>query len=402
MTDHTLFTADPDRSRRTLRKVGRGLAVLLLLLLLGAAARFLVQGRQSAALAERTRNGLERSVIVTRAHPGELKRSATLPATLRGVTETPIYARSNGYLAAWHKTIGDRVKKGELLATIDAPEQDQELAQARAARDQAAARADLARLTQERWESLRRHDGVSQQDLEEKRSALVQARADLAAADANVRRLEELQSFRRITAPFAGVITRRSVDVGNLVGAGTKELFALAQTDPLRLTVWVPQAYAGTVKVGAEAGVAVAELAGKRFPATVENVAGGLDPTTKALQVDVRLPNPDGRLLPGAYAEVTLALAGGVPALVVPSSVLMIRADGPRVAVVDEGGRIAFRPVRLGRDLGRETEIVEGITAEDTLVVSPSDLLEQGERVRTVPLAPARNESKNGAGTGKP
>jgi len=391
LNEHPLAVADPDRSQRTVAKTRRLVVFGLILLALGGGARFAFNYQQALALEHTTKESLVRNVIVTQAKEGELKRNAALPATLRGNSETLLYARSNGYLAAWHKTIGDKVKKGELLAVIDAPEQDQELAQAKAAREQVKARLVLARSSADRWEALRQQDAVSQQELEEKRGALGQAQADLAAADANVKRLEQLQGFRRIVAPFAGVVTKRTAEVGQLVSAGGKELFALSQTDPLRLTVWVPQNYASDVKVGKEVSVSLNEFPGKKFTATIEHAAGGIDPLNRSRQVDITLPNPEGKLLPGAYAEVNIALASGVKALVVPASVLIIASDGPRMATVGEDGKIAYRSVKLGRDLGREVEIVSGISRDDKLVVSPSDLLAEGEVVKTEVLV-----AKNG------
>lgn len=387
-------TTDPQRSHRTLRRSRQLLLGSLVLLALGSGARLLFNYQQAHALEQGKRASLQRTVIVTQAREGELKRTATLPATLRGNSETLLYARSSGYVAAWHKTIGDRVSKGELLAVIDAPEQDQELAQARASREQVKARLTLARLTAERWEALRQQDGVSQQELEEKRGALTQAQADLAATDANVKRLEQLQGFRRIVAPFAGVITRRNAEVGQLVGAGSKELFALSQTDPLRLTVWVPQNYASDIKIGKEVNVVLNEAPGRKFAAHIEHVAGGIDPQNRSRQVDITLPNADGKLLPGAYAEVSIGLGNGIKAVVVPASVLVIGSEGPRVATVADG-KIAFREIKLGRDLGREVEILSGIGSSDALVVSPSDLLTEGETVKTTALV-----SKNGKGNG--
>ena len=404
MTDphqHPLAVADADRSHRTLSRSRKLLVYGLAVLALGGGSRLYFNHYQAHALEHATQASLLRTVIVTQPRNGELKRNATLPATLRGNNDTLLYARSNGYVAAWHKTIGDKVKKGELLALIDAPEQDQELAQARASREQVKARLVLSRSTAERWEALRQQDGVSQQELEEKRGTLLQAQADFAAADANVKRLEQLQGFRRIVAPFAGVVTKRNVEVGQLVSAGGKELFAVSQTDPLRLTVWVPQNYASGVQDGKEVTITLNEFPGKKFTATIEHVAGGLDPLNRSRQVDITLPNPDGKLLPGAYAEVSIALSGGAKALVVPASVLVITSDGPKVAAVGEGDKVAYRNVKLGRDLGREVEILSGITKDDKLVVSPSDLLAEGEVVKTEILV-AKGKDDKPKGDAKP
>lgn len=400
MTEPNTHSLAVHGQHHTLRHARRLASFGLGLLLVAGGLRLGLNYRDALALQARTAESLQRTVLAVHARPGELKRNLALPATLRGSSETVVYARSAGYLTAWHKTIGDRVKKGELLATIDAPEQDQELAQARATAEQIKVRLGLARQTLERWERLRLLDSVSSQDLEEKRAARAQAEADLAAAAANVKRLEQLQAFRRIVAPFDGVITRRSVDVGALISAGGKELFAMTQTDPLRLTVWVPQAYAGDIKEGQEVSVRVNELPGKRFSASIENVAGALDPVTRSRQVDVVLPNGDGKLLPGTYVEVGLNLAGGVNTLVVPAGVVVTGPDGQRIVTVDAEKRLVFRQVKLGRDLGREVEVLSGISAEDTLVINPSDLLVEGEAVTVREMA-AKGAEKGKGGQGK-
>jgi multidrug efflux system membrane fusion protein len=374
-----------------------GLAVLLFLCLAGA-SRLALNQRDAETLRQRTADSLRRSVIAVHPRPGEGARRITLPASLRGNAETPIYARSNGYLTAWHKTIGDSVKQGDLLATIDVPELEHELAEARAVRNQARTRLDLAKSTLRRWEALRQTDSAAQQEYEEKRSAVPEAQADLEAADAKVRRLEQIEGFRRIVAPFSGVISRRNVEVGNLVNSA-QELFALTQTDPLRLTVWVPQVYADEVRAGQEVAIRFPEAQGKTAKARVDHVAGALDPASRSRQVDVILPNRDGKLLPGAYVEVAFTLAGQGKALLVPANTLVIDQDGPHVVAVDGDSRIAFRPVKLGRDFGRDVEVLEGIGADDVLVASPSDLLVAGETVTAVEPPEKKAEGKGGEKT---
>lgn len=374
-----------------------GLSVLLALLV-GAGIRILLNVHDASALQDYTAKTLERTVLITKAKPGELQRTLALPTTLRGNTESVIYARTAGYLNAWHKGIGDQVKKGELLATIDAPEQVQELVQARAQREQIAARTDLAEQTLVRWDALQaRQSAISQQDLAEKRSLVRQGKADLAAADANVKRLEQLEGFRRIIAPFTGIITRRSVEVGDLIASGGKELFAITQTDLLRLTIWVPQAYADQLKIGAQVAVNLSEQPGAKLKATIERIAGGIDPATRARQVDLILQNSGNKLLPGAYAEVNIQLTSGVNTLVVPAAVLIINDQTQRVAIVEKDNHVRFQIIKLGRDLGRDVEILDGISAEDTLVVSPSDQLVDGEQVKTLAWQAAAVE-----GTGSP
>lgn len=372
-----------------------GLSVLLVLFV-GAGIRVLLNVHEANALQEYTAKTLERTVLITKAKPGDLQRTLALPTTLRGNTESVIYARTAGYLSAWHKGIGDQVKKGDLLATIDAPEQVQELAQARAQREQIAARTDLAEQTLVRWEALQaRQSAISQQDLAEKRSLVRQGKADLAAADANVKRLEQLESFRRITAPFTGIITRRSVEVGDLIASGGKELFAITQTDLLRLTIWVPQAYADQLKIGSQVSVNLSEQSGAKLKANIERIAGGIDPNTRARQVDLVLQNPGNKLLPGAYAEVSIQLTSGINTLVAPAAVLIVNDQTQRVAIVGKDNHVRFQIVKLGRDLGRDVEILDGISAEDTLVVSPSDQLVDNEQVKTLAWQPAAIEGAN-------
>jgi multidrug efflux system membrane fusion protein len=196
-----------------------------------------------------------------------------------------------------------------------------------------------------------------------------------------VRRLQQQQEFRHITAPFAGVITRRSVEVGDLIRSAGQELFAIAATNPLRLTVWIPQAYAQQVHVGQEVKVELKEQPGTYFTATIERLAGGIDPRSRSRQADLVLQNPDDQLLPGAYAEVNFQLSNTTNALVIPPAVLFVNSKGPQVVVLDKDNRVEFREIKLGRDLGREVEVLTGITAEDILVVSPSDQLRAGEIV---------------------
>jgi RND family efflux transporter MFP subunit len=307
-----------------------------------------------------------------------------LPASLRGNAETQLFARSNGYLSAWYKTIGDKVKKGELLALIDVPELEQELAQSRAAIAQIKVRMSLAKSTLQRWQQLKDTDSAIQQELDEKRSAVLQAQADLAAAEVNVKRLEKIEDYRRIVAPFSGVITRRSVDVGSLITAGSQELFAITQIDPLRLTVWIPQIHADDVKLKQEVAVNLAGTQGKPVSAYVEHIAGALDPINRSRQVDISLPNSEGKLLPGSYVEIAINIVAKNSPLVVPANALVVDQKGSHIVVVSPENRIAFHSVKLGRDFGREVEVLEGITAGDVLVASPSDLLVEGEVVSVV------------------
>ncbi len=373
--------ADP---RATLRRAAWLAGLLLAALAAGAGLRAHAAARQARELAQTTSQQAVRSVRTDTPRTGPGRRTLSLPGTLRGHTEAALHARTSGYVASWTKDIGDRVRQGELLAVIDAPEADHELLQASAARDQVQARLGLARSSLARWEGL--GDIVSQQALDERRALLRQGEADLAAAEANLQRLNQLKAFRRIVAPFDGVVVRRNVEIGGLVAAGNngagRELFQLAQTDPLRVTVAVPQVHAGGVHVGQEATVQLTERPGALLKGRVARTAGAVDTDSRAMAVEIELPNPEGRLLPGAYVEVGLSLQGEDAArLTVPAGAVQFRQEGPRLATVDARQRVLWRSVKLGRDLGKTVEILSGLSAADRIVLNPPDTLEEGETV---------------------
>lgn len=372
-------------SSGALRRARRLGLVALILLLGGAGVRTYVNAVHAKQIEEGTRERALRTVLFTQPKGGQGQRTVSLPATLKGRNETAIYARTNGYVQAWKKDIGDRVRQGDLLAIIDTPEVDQDLAQARAALTQVQARLALTQSSLARWEGLRQSDAVSAQELDERRAAQQQAQADLSAAQANVRRLQQLHDFGRITAPFDGVVVRRSVEVGALVAAGsattTRELFYLAQSEQLRLTVAVPQAYAADIQPGKDVAIKLLERPQAPIKGTVTRVSGGLEVATRSLQVEVSVPNADGKLLPGTYVEVSLPLSGSAKALLVPPNTLQFRQDGPRVAVVDAHNQVSLRPVKLGRDLGRSVEVTSGLSPQDKVILNPPDTIDAGERV---------------------
>jgi RND family efflux transporter MFP subunit len=355
-------------------------AIVLLLLALGAGRTMLSRLANAKVLESNAAEHAVQYVKTTFAKSSDSGQTLALPGTLQGAQQAPIAARATGYLKRWTKDIGASVQKGELLAEIESPEIDQQLSQAIAARQQTAASLALAKSTTERWEALKKRDVVSQQELDEKRSAAAQANANLAAADANVERLRQMQGFTRVTAPFSGVITRRAVDTGDLIDSGGKTLFVLTQMDPLRIYVNVPQAYAQLVRPGQKVVVTQAELRGKSFAGEVVRSAGSIDTATRTMQVEIKLANRDGALMPGAYVQVSLPLLASA-GLVVPTNVLLFRGEGTRVAVVDAASKVQLRAVTLGRNLGEAIEIVDGIGPRDRLVVNPSDSLAEGDAV---------------------
>jgi RND family efflux transporter MFP subunit len=309
----------------------------------------------------------------------------TLPGTLQGINEATVYARSNGYILRWLKDIGSEVAKGELLAIIAAPEIDEELSQAIAAQQQAASGESLAKSTADRWKGLRESDSVSQQDLDERLSAYQQAQANLASAKANTARLRNLQNFNQVVAPFTGVVTSRNIDVGDLVDAGNggagKTLFTIAQTDPLRLYVYVPQVYAGQVKVGDAVTVSLPGSAGQDYQGTIARTARAIDVATRTMQVEIRVPNPHAALLAGAYVQASLPIKQDGTALLVPTNVLLFRPAGPRVAVVDAAGRVRLAAVSLGTDFGSSVAILSGLQPDDKIILNPADSLADGDLV---------------------
>jgi RND family efflux transporter MFP subunit len=377
-------TPSPDLPPRAQVRRWTRITTIAFLVLLAVGAGHTVLSRMTNA------HGLEavaqqsgvQYVRTTTVHPAGTSETLSLPGTLQGFVQAPVSARAGGYLRRWTKDIGSRVQKGELLAEIETPELDQQLSQAIAARNQTAASLELARTTVERWEALRKRDAVSQQELEERRSAFVQAKANLAGADANVARLRELESFKRVVAPFAGVITRRNVDIGDLIDSN-KPLFLLSQTDPLRVYVNVPQAYAQLVRTGQPATVTQAELRGREFRGKVARTSGAIDSSTRTMQVEVTLPNRDGSLLPGAFVQVELVAAPS-GTLTVPSNALLFRGQGVLVAQVDAQGIVHLLPVRLGRNYGDSVEILEGLQGNEQIVLNPSDSLAAGDKVQVV------------------
>jgi RND family efflux transporter MFP subunit len=363
------------------------IVIMLALLAIGAARTVVTDVMHGRSVATRTQQNAQQYVNVVAPTHATSGGDTTLPGTLRGFVESPIYARATGYLLHWYVDIGAQVKQGQLLADLDTPEIDQELAQAVAQRDQTASSLVLAKSSLQRWQQLRQRDAVSQQELDERQSAYNQNVANLAAADANVKRLRQLESFKRIVAPFAGVVTQRNVDVGDLIDAGSgasRALFALAQSDPLRVYVQLPQAYAQNVSIGQQVVVTQAELSGQQFHGKITHVSGAIDVATRSLQVEVTLPNPDGRLRPGAYVQVALPSAAHAR-LLVPGNALLFRSEGPRLAVVDNNGHVQLRKIVIAQDLGQSLEIESGIGQNDRIIINPSDSIADGDHVVVAP-----------------
>ena len=391
--------APPDPARgggRTALMIGVAILVGAVLLLVAGILPRLDRKRALQAQA----NTMKAPPVVTTARPrlGDASNALTLPGTLYGLHEAALYARVNGYVARVNADMGSSVREGQTLAVIDMPEVEQELQAARAAVEQGEASGELARATLTRWRSMVEQTAATRQELEEKQAAFNVSAAGLKAARANVERLTALRRFGSIVAPFSGVVTARNVDVGALVAPGSgstvRPLFTLAQVDRVRVLTSVPQSAAPTVRVGQEAEVLVQELGNTTFRGRVTRTSRALDYATRTLQTEIQLDNRDGRLLPGMFAQVKLSLPRGARMLLIPANTLMVRPDGPQVAIVRDG-TIHITPVSLGRDFGSELEVLSGVTVDDALVVNPGDDVPHGTTVRVArAVAPAESAAK--------
>jgi RND family efflux transporter MFP subunit len=365
------------------------LIVVLVLVLLGAGTLF-QRRSEYRTLAKETETLAIQTVGVI--HPtAELgQEDLVLPGTMEAFVEAPIYARTNGYLRKWYHDIGSRVAQGELLADIDTPEVDQQLSQARAELSTAQANAHLSEITSARYAELLKTDGVSKQEVDNAAGDLAAKRAIVQSAEANVRRLEDMKSFQHVYAPFAGVITRRNVDIGTLINAGNtgaQQMFNLAQTSPLRVYVRVPEVYASTIHSGLGAYLELTQYPGQKFDGKVVRTSEAIDLGTRTLNTEVDVPNRNGALLPGGYAQVHLQVKVSGARLQVPVNALLFRSEGLRAIVVDANHKIHLKKITVGRDYGTALEVLQGLDAGDWIVLNPTDSLEEGQEVRVKEVA---------------
>jgi RND family efflux transporter MFP subunit len=351
-------------------------------------------------------------VSVMPAVRGSAMGNLVLPGNIQAVTEAPILARAEGFIQRRYVDIGDRVNAGQLLAEIQAPELDQQVVQARAAvqqsqadlerataaLEQGKANEGLAKVTASRWDNLAKRGVVSRQENDQYQAqylaqsanvraldrAVAAAKGNVAASQANVARLTELQGYLQVRAPFAGVITLRNVDVGALVNTGSTLLFRIAQTNPLRTYVNVPQVSAPEVRVGQTATLSTADLPDRKFNGAVTRTANSLDPASRTLLVEIQVPNPDGKLMPGTYAQVDLNLPRKDPPLLIPSDTLVVRSAGTLVALVDANNMVHFQNVTVGRDFGQRIEVLSGLKAGQRVIVNPNDSVQEGVKVHPV------------------
>lgn len=365
-----------------------GAFVLVAVAVVLAVVGILARKSSDTVLADRTRDLAAPTVIAIPAKPGTPLSSFLLPGNVTAYTDAPIYARTSGYLKKWYFDIGAHVKKGALLAEISTPELDQQLAQAENDLLTTKATANNARIQAERYTGLVKTNAVSQQDTDTFVNQAAATAAAVRSAQANVQRLRELQSFEKIYAPFDGVVTARTIDIGQLIDTGAaKQLFRLQAIQTLRVYTNVPQAYAGAVKRGAKIDVSFSEQPGKLYQGTIVRTADAIDPTTRTLLVEIDLNNSKGELLPGSLAQVHFKTPVMTQSYIVPIASLIFRREGMRVGVVvNDGGETKAHlvPVTIGEDDGATVQITNGLNASDRVIQDPPDSLIEGERVTVV------------------
>ncbi len=339
----------------------------------------------SATLAATTATLASQNVNVIHAELGSPVTDLTVPGTVQAFSESPIYARINGYLRVWYVDIGAHVRKGQLLAVIDAPEVDQELNHARAMLAEARATLQLAQVTAPRYQDLIKSNSVSQQEVDQNNQNLASQGANVQAAAAEVSRLEQMQGFEKIYAPFGGVITARKTEVGDLINAGNSglgaELFRISNITTMRVYVNVPEVYSEPIAPGVRASMEVASLSNRQFTGTVARTSNAIGVNSRTLLTEVDVPNPKGELFPGAYAQVHFHLSLKVVPLVLPGNTILLQAQGPQVGVVNGQNHVELRTVTLGRDFGTTIEVLSGISQSDAVIANPPDYLVNGMSV---------------------
>jgi RND family efflux transporter MFP subunit len=376
------FHSRPEAQRRTTILVAAAaLAVLALMIYSGIHSRAVAESR----LTQRTQEAAIPTVAVVFPKEGAPTQEIILPGNTQAFSDAPIYARTSGYLKRWYFDIGAHVQKGQLLAEIETPEVDQQLLQARADLDTAQANLNIAKITATRWQDLVSNGSVSQQETDQAVNNLSAVKAASESSAANVRRLEQVQSFEKVYAPFDGILTARNTDIGALIDAGAntqpKELFHMAAIRKLRLYVAVPEVYSRAARSGAPATLTLDEFPGQIFDGTLVRNANAIDISSRTLLVEVDVDNPTGQLLPGAYVFVHLKLPDQTRSVTVPSNALIFRKEGLQVGLV-RNGKAELVPIKISRDYGNSVEIVSGLQSTDAVIVDPSDSLVAGMPVR--------------------
>jgi len=393
-------TPAPDRPKRHWLVAALAVVVLAVVFISGVLPR--VKARET--LKRETQEMSVANVLVVQPKKAAPSQELVLPANVQPYISAPIYARTNGYLKKWYIDIGAKVRQGQLLAEIETPEVDQQLQQSRANLATAEANLKLSEITANRYQDLLKSDSVAKQDTDNAVGQYNANKAIVQAQQANVRQLEQLQSFEKIYAPFSGVITARNTDIGALISSGTGSqtgLFQIAQPDKLRVYVNVPQAYSQGAKPGLTGDLTFAEFPGKRFQGKLVRTAESIDPASRTLLVEFSVDNPTGTLLSGAYAELHLKIPGGSSSYTLPVNTLLFRSEGLRVATVTDGQngskQAQIIPVTIGHDYGSEVEIVSGLSGNEQVIVNPPDSIIAGQEVRVA--TPQQPPGQQGGGS---
>ena len=400
MTDHS-SQQKPDSEQPP---ISGSKAIVLLFVVLAVAVVIAVLGivprlRARTKLQQNTEALATPDVVVAKPQSGAASQELVLPGNMQAYVDSGMYARTDGYLKKWYFDIGARVKKGQLLAIIESPEVDQQLFQAKADLATAQANAGYAKVQASRYQDLLKSNGVSQQDTDNFTTQAASTNTQVQSAIANVQRLEQLTGFEKIYAPFDGTVTARNVDIGTLINSGTAlELFHLSQESVLRVYVNVPQVYSPACVPGVGATLTLAEFPGKTFQGKIVRTSKAIDPNSRTLLVEVDVKNPTGELYPGAYAQVHFKLNNPQPTLILPVSTLMFRSEGLRVGIVENNNTTKLLPITIGRDDGRNVEVVSGLQPNDEVIQSPPDSLIDGETVRIVQPQKQQNQSQSSAG----
>jgi membrane fusion protein (multidrug efflux system) len=364
-------------------RLGRILEIVIVLVVLGLVIGFMPRWLSRQRLLAETHTANIPTVDTVSPTTSKADFGTPLPADVEPYIQAAIHARASGYLKNWLVDIGDHVTNNQMLAEIDTPELDEQLAQARAELDQSIAARDLAKITADRWTELLKTASVSDQETAEKKSDYVLKQANVEAARANVQRLEDMKGFDRVTAPFDGVVTVRNTDIGQLISAASgAELFRLAQTNPLRVYVRVPQSFTHAITTSQKAALTFQDLPGREFEATVTRTAGAVDPASRTLQVELQVPNPRDEILSGTYAQVRFNEKAVVNVLTLTDNALIFRAQGMQVALVGPDNKVELRSIKLGRDFGSTVEVLSGLSATDRVIMNPPDSIAEGMTVK--------------------
>jgi membrane fusion protein (multidrug efflux system) len=390
-TSHRSAASDSPSALKTWSLRLLPVAVLLVALIVAILPRV----RARAAVREQTQALAIPTVAVVNPELLSTAQPIDLPADVQPYQDVAIYARTSGYIGKWFSDIGTQVSAGQPLAVIEAPEVDAQLDQAKADAATALANYEIARTTAQRWQELVKSNSVSRQEADQNTSAMKARDTTLIAARANVDRLSKLQAFEKVFAPFSGIVTDRSVDVGTLIDSGAtggtaRQLFHLVETDKLRVYVNVPQDQVRNAGIGTTAALTLPQWPGRTFTGVIARTTGAIDPTSRTLRVEVDVDNPDGAILPGAYASVRLNAKDAQPRLSIPVSALLFRPDGVQVATINAANRVAMQSVTLGRDFGTRIEISTGLDEHARVVANPNDAIAAGEFVAVAANTPPK------------